>query len=56
MDAQEARPDVTARNEQDGLPLSMVVGKTSSSRLTLASVNRDMGGVLISGAWYRPNQ
>merc|ERR1719197_1632686 len=51
MDAQEgASKDVTARSEQDGLPLSMVVGQDSiKTALLLASVNRDMGGVLISG-------
>ena len=51
MDAQEgAAKDVTARSEQDGLPLSMVVGQDSiKTALLLASVNRDMGGVLISG-------
>ena len=51
MDAQEgASKDITARSEQDGLPLSMVVGQDSiKTALLLASVNRDMGGVLISG-------
>merc|ERR1719261_297559 len=51
MDAQEgASKDVTARSEQDGLPLSMVVGQDSiKTALLLASGNRDMGGVLISG-------
>jgi magnesium chelatase subunit D len=51
MDAQEeAVPSVAGASAQDGLPLSMVVGQESiKTALLLASVNRDMGGVLISG-------
>ena len=50
-DAQEAATPISAsETAQDGLPLSMVVGQDSiKTALLLASVNRDMGGVLISG-------
>ena len=51
VDAQEAATPISAsETAQDGLPLSMVVGQDSiKTALLLASVNRDMGGVLISG-------
>ena len=49
-DAGPSTAAVSGDQFQDGLPLSMVVGQESiKTALLLASVNRDMGGVLISG-------
>ena len=50
MDGGPKTASVAGDQATDGLPLSMVVGQESiKTALLLAAVNRDMGGVLISG-------